>query len=54
MTFATGDTLVTEQMTRENISALNPEVIKVYEGEGHQVLFDRTEEVTSDIFNFIG
>lgn len=54
MTFATGDSLVTEEMTRENISALNPEVVKIYEGEGHQVLFDRTEEVTSDIFNFIG
>ena len=53
MTFATGDTLVTENMTRDNISALNPKVVKVYEGEGHQVLFDRTEEVTSDIFNFI-
>ena len=41
-------------MTRENICALNPEVVKVYEGEGHQVMFDRPDEVTSDIFNFIG
>lgn len=54
MTFATGDALVTEQMTRENISALKPEVLKVYEGEGHQVLYDRTKEVTEDIYNFIG
>lgn len=54
MTFATSDALVTEEMTRDNICALNPEVVKVYEGEGHQVLFDRPDEVTSDIFNFIG
>lgn len=54
MTFATGDTLVNEVMTRENISVLSPEVVKIYEGEGHQVLFDRTEEVIKDIFDFIG
>lgn len=54
MTFATGDAVVSEQMTRENIAALKPEVVKVYEGEGHQVLYDRTKEVLEDIYTFIG
>lgn len=54
ITFATKDVVVTETMTKENIQALNPEVVKVYEGDGHQVLFDRPDEVTGDIFAFIG
>ena len=54
MTYATADTVVTQKMTEENIQALNPAVVKVYENEGHQVLFDRPDEVVGDIFNFIG
>lgn len=54
MTNATGDAVVTSKMTIENMKALKNLTIKVYEGEGHQVLFDRPDEVTSDIYLFIG
>lgn len=54
ITNATGDTVVTEAMTNQNISVLNPKVVKVFEGEGHQVLFDRTEDVLKEIYSFIG
>ena len=54
MTNATGDAVVTSKMTLENIKALKDLTVKVYEGEGHQVLFDRPDEVTSDIYSFIG
>ena len=53
ITNATGDVVVTETMTNENISVLNNPVVKVYPGEGHQVLFDRPDEVISDIYKFI-
>ena len=54
MTNATGDAVVTSKMTLENIKVLKDLTVKVYEGEGHQVLFDRPDEVTSDIYSFIG
>jgi pimeloyl-ACP methyl ester carboxylesterase len=54
MTNATGDAVVTSKMTIENMKALKNLTVKVYEGEGHQVLFDRPDEVTSDIYSFIG
>ena len=41
-------------MTKENICALKGATVKVYEKEGHQVLFDRPDEVTGDIYSFIG
>ena len=54
MTNATGDAVVTSKMTLENIKVLKDLTVKVYEDEGHQVLFDRPDEVTSDIYSFIG
>ena len=54
MTNATGDAVVTSKMTLENIKVLKDLTVKVYEGEGHQVLFDRPDDVTSDIYSFIG
>ena len=54
ITYATGDVVVTSAMTKENIGALKGATVKVYEKEGHQVLFDRPDEVTGDIYSFIG
>lgn len=54
VTNATADAVVTPTMTYENVSVLKNAVVKTYENEGHQVLFDRPDEVTKDIFDFIG
>ena len=54
VTNATADVVVTPGMTAENVSVLKNATVKVYENEGHQVLFDRPGEVTGDIFKFIG
>ena len=54
VTNATADVVVTPTMTYENVSVLKNAVVKTYENEGHQVLFDRPDEVTKDIFDFIG
>ena len=54
VTNATADVVVTPTMTYENVSVLKNAVVKTYENEGHQVLFDRHDEVTKDIFDFIG
>lgn len=54
VTNATADVVVTPIMTNENLSVLKNATVKVYENEGHQVLFDRPDEVTGDIFKFIG
>lgn len=53
MTNATADAVVTTKMTYENLSAFPNATVKVYENEGHQVLFDRPDEVVGDIVNFI-